>query len=60
VLEADVELDRREFRQVPPWQRPARLSGPAGDGPDFAFTVLDPPCFSPDGLRVSRPEKVST
>jgi hypothetical protein len=29
-------------------------------GPEFAFTVLDPPCFGPDGLRVARPEGVPT
>jgi len=40
---------------------PAQLRAPPGDGPpDFAFTVLNPPCFGPDGLRVSRPEEVPT
>ena len=39
---------------------PAQLREPPGGGPDFTFTVLDPPCFGPDGLRVSRPEEVPT
>jgi molybdate transport system ATP-binding protein len=39
---------------------PVQLREPPGGGPDFAFTVLDPPCFGPDGLRVSRPEEVPT
>jgi molybdate transport system ATP-binding protein len=39
---------------------PVRLPGPPDPGQDFAFTVLDPPCFGPDGLRVSRPEEVPT
>ena len=39
---------------------PAQLRELPGDGPDLAFTVLDPPCFGPDGLRVSRPEEVPT
>ena len=33
---------------------------PAAGEQDFVFTVLDPPCFGPDGLRVSRPEEVPT
>jgi len=42
---------------------PVRLPDPpepAAGEPDFVFTVLDPPCFGPDGLRVSRPEEVPT
>ena len=39
---------------------PVQMREPPGGGPDFAFTVLDPPCFGPDGLRVSRPEEVPT
>ena len=39
---------------------PVRLTEPPGAGPDFEFTVLDPPCFGPDGTRVSRPEEVPT
>jgi molybdate transport system ATP-binding protein len=39
---------------------PVQLREPPGGGPDFTFTVLDPPCFGPDGLRVSRPEEVPT
>jgi hypothetical protein len=39
---------------------PAGPAGPAAGEQDFVFTVLDPPCFGPDGLRVSRPEEVST
>jgi ABC-type sulfate/molybdate transport systems ATPase subunit len=37
---------------------PVHLGEQPGGGPEFAFTVLDPPCFGPDGLRVSRPEEV--
>ena len=39
---------------------PVRLGQQPPAGPDFAFTVLDPPCFGPDGTRVSRPEEVPT
>ena len=39
---------------------PAQLREPPGGEPDFTFTVLDPPCFGPDGLRVRRPEEVAT
>jgi molybdate transport system ATP-binding protein len=35
---------------------PAQLRELPSGGPDFAVTVLDPPCFGPDGLRVSREE----
>ena len=34
---------------------PVHLREQPGGGPEFAFTVLDPPCFGPDGLRVSPP-----
>ncbi len=37
-----------------------RLQEQPPAGQDFAFTVLDPPCFGPDGTRVSRPEEVPT
>ena len=39
---------------------PVHLREQPGGGPEFAFTVLDPPCFGPDGLRVARPEEVPT
>ena len=39
---------------------PARLREAPPSGDDFAFTVLDPPCFGPDGLRITRPEEVPT
>ena len=39
---------------------PVRLREAPAGGEDFAFTVLDPPCFSPDGTRVTRPEEVPT
>ncbi len=39
---------------------PVRLPEPPDAGRDFEFTVLDPPCFGPDGIRVSRPEEVPT
>jgi molybdate transport system ATP-binding protein len=39
---------------------PVRLAQPPGAGQDFEFTVLDPPCFGPDGTRVGRPEEVPT
>jgi hypothetical protein len=39
---------------------PVRVPEPPAGGQDFVFTVLDPPCFGPDGLRVSRPEEVPT
>jgi molybdate transport system ATP-binding protein len=39
---------------------PVRLAEPPGAGQDFEFTVLEPPCFGPDGIRVSRPEEVPT
>ena len=39
---------------------PVRLRQQPRAGQDFAFTVLDPPCFGPDGTRVSRPEEVPT
>lgn len=39
---------------------PVYLPEQPGGGPEFAFTVLDPPCFGPDGLRVARPEGVPT
>jgi molybdate transport system ATP-binding protein len=39
---------------------PVRLrEAPAGGG-DFTFTVLAPPCFRPDGTRVTRAEEVPT
>jgi hypothetical protein len=39
---------------------PVRLrEAPAGSG-DFTFTVLAPPCFRPDGTRVTRAEEVPT
>jgi len=39
---------------------PVRLREQPAAGRDFEFTVLDPPCFGPDGTRVSRPEEVPT
>ncbi len=39
---------------------PVRLRQLPPAGQDFEFTVLDPPCFGPDGARVSRPEEVPT
>jgi hypothetical protein len=39
---------------------PVRLREQPAAGQDFEFTVLDPPCFGPDGVRVSRPEEVPT
>jgi hypothetical protein len=39
---------------------PVRLREAPASGRDFACTVLDPPCFSPDGTRVTRPEEVPT
>jgi hypothetical protein len=39
---------------------PIHLREQPGAGPQFAFTVLDPPCFGSDGLRVARPEEVPT
>jgi molybdate transport system ATP-binding protein len=39
---------------------PVRLREAPASGEDFAFTVLAPPCFSPDGTRVTRAEEVPT
>ena len=45
------DRDGRDARARPAARAARRRAG-------FAFTVLDPPCFGPDGLRVSRPEEV--
>lgn len=39
---------------------PVRLPEQPDAGQDFEFTVLEPPCFGSDGIRVSRPEEVPT
>jgi ABC-type sulfate/molybdate transport systems ATPase subunit len=39
---------------------PVRLRETPAGREGFVFTVLDPPCFSPDGTRVTRPEEVPT
>jgi hypothetical protein len=39
---------------------PIRLREAPASGEDFTFTVLAPPCFSPDGTRVTRAEEVPT
>jgi ABC-type sulfate/molybdate transport systems ATPase subunit len=39
---------------------PVRLREAPAGGRDFTFTVLAPPCFRPDGTRVTRAEEVPT
>jgi hypothetical protein len=39
---------------------PVRLREAPAGREGFVFTVLDPPCFSSDGTRVTRPEEVPT